>query len=128
MHLALYDGVWVEPTEEWAELELLLECPEQVEYERIRPTVSFGGAVAERSRQTGMPLTTLRRRITSFDAEGMEVCLEPSVSPGKTLSPRRRAASSWTAKPSILRANPTGNNHAPKRSILDGERRKAYAE
>lgn len=30
-----------EPTEEWTELELLLEWPEQVEYERIRPAAIF---------------------------------------------------------------------------------------
>ena len=43
----------VEPTEEWAELELRLEWPEQVEYERIRPSAVFGKSVAKRSRQTG---------------------------------------------------------------------------
>lgn len=57
---------WVEPTEEWAELELLLEWPEQVEYERIRPVAIFGSSVAERSRQTGTPETTLRRRISEI--------------------------------------------------------------
>ena len=67
----------VEPTDDWAELELLLEWPEQVEYERIRPAIVFGGAVAERSRQTGTPQTTLRRRIANFEAEGMRALFEP---------------------------------------------------
>jgi hypothetical protein len=61
----------VEPTEEWAELELLLEWPEQVEYERIRSAAIFGSSVAERSRQTGTPETTLRRRISSFNGHGI---------------------------------------------------------
>jgi len=67
----------VEPTEEWAELELLLDWPEQVEYERIRPSVVFGSPVAERSRQTGTPQATLRRRITSFENEGIRGLFEP---------------------------------------------------
>lgn len=67
----------VEPTDEWAELELLLEWPEQVEYERIRPAAIFGGSVAERSRETGTPETTLRRRITSFKSHGMRGVFEP---------------------------------------------------
>ena len=56
---------------------MLLEWPEQVEYERIRPAVVFGGGVAERSRQTGTPETTLRRRIASFEAEGIRGLFGP---------------------------------------------------
>jgi transposase len=67
----------VEPTDECAELELLLEWPEQVEYERIRPAAIFGSSVAERSRETGTPETTLRRRITSFKSHGMRGLFEP---------------------------------------------------
>jgi putative transposase len=77
----------VEPTEEWAELELLLEWPEQVEYERIRPPVVFGSPVAERSRQTGTPQTTLRRRIASFENGGMRALFEPEGSTGKSTLP-----------------------------------------
>ena len=67
----------IEPTEEWAELELLLEWPEQIEYERIRPAAVFGSSVAERSRQTGTPQTTIRRRIGSFKNYGMHGLFEP---------------------------------------------------
>jgi putative transposase len=77
----------VEPTEEWAELELLLEWPEQVEYERIRPPVVFGSPVAERSRQTGTPETTLRRRIASFENGGMRALFKPEGSTGKSTLP-----------------------------------------
>jgi putative transposase len=81
----------VEPTDEWAELELLLEWPEQVEYERIRPPVVFGSPVAERSRQTGTPETTLRRRIASFENEGMRGLFEPERVEGtSTLPPEVR--------------------------------------
>ena len=72
---------WVEPTEEWAELELLLEWPEQVEYERIRPAAIFGSSVAERSRQTGTPETPLLRNITSFKSHGIR-----ARSPGSLLA------------------------------------------
>jgi hypothetical protein len=67
---------WVEPTEEW---------PEQVEYERIRSAAIFGSSVAERSRQTGTPETTLRRRITSFKSHGMRGLFEPER-PGSLLA------------------------------------------
>src|SRR5215210_6040953 len=81
----------VEPTDEWAELELLLEWPEQVEYERIRPPVVFGSPVAERSRQTGTPETTLRRRVASFENEGMRGLFEPErVEVTSTLPPEVR--------------------------------------
>jgi hypothetical protein len=43
----------VEPTDEWGELKLRLEWPEQVEYELIRPPLLSDVSVAERSRQTG---------------------------------------------------------------------------
>jgi putative transposase len=84
----------VEPTEEWAKLELLLEWPEQVEYERIRPPVLFGSPVAERSRQTGTPQTTLRRRIASFESEGMRGLFEPGEA---------RAAGRTTLPPEMRR-------------------------
>lgn len=66
----------VEPTEDWAELTLLLKWPEQVEYERIRPPVVFHESVAERARQTGTPETTLRRKIEGFERHGMRSLFE----------------------------------------------------
>lgn len=66
----------VEPTEDWGQLKLLLKFPEQLEYERIRPPVIFGGSVAERSRQTGTPESTLRRRISGFEKDGMRSLFE----------------------------------------------------
>jgi hypothetical protein len=66
----------MEPTEEWAELKLRLEWPEQVEYELIRPPLISGVSVAARSRQTGTPETTVHRRITSFKSYGMRGLFE----------------------------------------------------
>jgi putative transposase len=81
----------IDSTDEWAELELLLEWPEQVEYERIRPPVVFGSPVAERSRQTGTPQTTLRCRIARFENEGMRGLFGPEQAVGKsTLAPEVR--------------------------------------
>ncbi len=74
----------VEPTEEWAKLELRLEWPEQVEYERIRPPLLSGISVAERSRQTETPQTTLHRRITSFRSYGMRGLFEPEEVEGRS--------------------------------------------
>ena len=62
----------IEPIHEWQELLPLFTWPEQVEYERIRQPVLFGGSVAERAEQTGVSERTLRRRMESFEAEGME--------------------------------------------------------
>lgn len=62
----------VDHTEEWNQLELLLDWPEQVEYEKIRPVVVFGDAVAERAEETTTPERTFYRRVEDFDANGME--------------------------------------------------------
>jgi putative transposase len=62
----------VEPTDDWAQLELLLKWPEQREYELIRPIVVFGSSIAERARETGAASErTLRRKSNRFDEEGM---------------------------------------------------------
>ena len=70
----------VERTDDWSQLELLLEWPEQVEYEKIRDAVVFGHAVLECAEKTGTPERTLNRRVASFDAYGMEglIPLEPA--------------------------------------------------
>ncbi len=60
-----------EPTEDWQQLRLLAEWPEQEAYELIRPIVLFGQSPAERAKQTGAAERTLRRRATHFDSVGM---------------------------------------------------------
>src|SRR4051812_50163339 len=80
-------GAKVEPTEDWGQLELLLKFPEQVGYERIRPPVVFGSSVAERSRQTGTPESTLRRRMAGFEKDGRRSRFE-----GERVEPRPGAS------------------------------------
>lgn len=69
----------VEHTEDWDQLELLLDWPEQVEYERIRDAVVFGDPIAECAEKTATAERTFYRRVESFDAYGMEglIPLEP---------------------------------------------------
>lgn len=67
----------VEHTEDWQQIELLCDWPEQVRYERIRSTVVFGDRVAETARQTGTSETTFRRKVEAFDSEGMLSLFEP---------------------------------------------------
>ena len=74
----------VEPTEEWTELKLRLEWPEQVEYELIRPPLISSVSVAERSRQTGTPETTVHRRLSSFKSYGMRGLFEPEEIEGRS--------------------------------------------
>lgn len=61
----------VDPTDDWAQLELLCAWAEQREYERIRPQVLFGEPVPERADETGTSERTLYRRIAAFREEGM---------------------------------------------------------
>lgn len=81
----------VEHTEDWDQLKLLLEFPEQITYERMRPPVVFGDSVAERARQIGIPETTLRRKIAGFKSEGMWSLFETEQDePHSTLPPEVR--------------------------------------
>jgi hypothetical protein len=83
----------VEPTEDWAELEVRLEWPEQVNYELIRPPLLSGVSVAERSRQTGASESRLRRGITGFKSHGMRSLFEPEeVEQHSQLDPEVRRA------------------------------------
>ncbi len=61
----------IEPTDEWQELLPLFEWPEQQSYEELRPLVLFGGSVAERARETGVPERTMYRRVERFEEDGM---------------------------------------------------------
>ena len=60
----------IEPTNDWDQLVLLFEWPEQREYEELRPLVLFGSSVAERSRETGTPERTMYRKIERFERDG----------------------------------------------------------
>jgi len=61
----------VAPTEHWQQLTLLIDWPEQLAYELLRPVVLFGRSPAERAKETGSAERTLRRKARRFDQIGM---------------------------------------------------------
>lgn len=77
-------------TEDWGQLELLLEWPEQVEYERIRGAVVFGDPIAECAEKTATAERTFYRRVESFDAYGMEGLIPLEPLRGRRISPAMR--------------------------------------
>jgi hypothetical protein len=107
------NGRRVERTDDWEQLEILFGWPEQARYELIRPLVLFGEQVAERAAQTGTSASTLYRRTSRFEAEGMASLfdsekvrrrkLPPSVRPSSppprtSLAPERREARPLTVR------------------------------
>jgi hypothetical protein len=71
----------IEPTDDWSELQLRFDWPEQGGYELIRPVVLFGFSAAERARQTGVSARTIYRKVGCFDARGMQGLLEAEEAP-----------------------------------------------
>jgi len=80
----------IEHTEDFQEILALCWWPEQVEYERIRQPLLFGDPVVERAEQTGVSDSTLRRRIESFEAEGMEGLFASDTARKRKLPPNIR--------------------------------------
>ncbi len=83
----------IAPTDEWQQLELLVEDPEQRAYEVMRTCVLFGQSPAERARQTGVPARSLYRMVERFDRLGMAslfVPIEEAPRRGPSLSPALR--------------------------------------
>src|SRR5712692_7941790 len=64
------------PTDDWVQLELLIETPGQRSYEVIRPVVLFGEPVPERSTTTQTHPRTIYRYVARFEATGLRG-LEP---------------------------------------------------
>lgn len=61
----------VAPIEDWQQLTLLIDWPDQLAYELIRPVVLFGRSAAVRAQETGTPERSVRRKVKRFDQEGM---------------------------------------------------------
>lgn len=59
------------PTDDWQQLHLLLDWPEQIAYELIRPVVLFGSTSTERANQTGTAARTIHRKADRFESHGM---------------------------------------------------------
>jgi len=68
----------LDPIDDWRQLDLLVQFPEQRTYELIRPVVLFGHSPAERARQTGAPARTLSRQAARFARHGMASLFAPS--------------------------------------------------
>lgn len=83
-----------EPTDDWPQLQLLLNWPEQILYELIRPAVLFGHSAGERAKETGKPARTIHRKVDRFDAYGMASLFAdfhpPKASDGWALPPHLR--------------------------------------
>ncbi|MCC6626974.1 MAG: helix-turn-helix domain-containing protein [Chloroflexi bacterium] len=75
----------VEPTDDWQQLQLLVQTPAQLTYELIRPVVLFGRSPAERARETGAAERTIYRQVARFEAQGMAGLLP---APATSRSPR----------------------------------------
>jgi len=66
-----------QPTDDWQQLRLLVNSPEQETYELLRPIVLFGRSSADRARETGVSARTLRRKAARFADAGMRSLFEP---------------------------------------------------
>ncbi len=100
----------VEPTDEWAELELLLEWPEQVEYER--KSARRRSSVVPWRKDRARPAHRRRRSAAGSRVSRLKACA--TCSSRAKLGPRERApcpprfgGSSSTSSPSIPRCGTT---------------------
>jgi putative transposase len=79
----------VASTDDWHELRLHLDWPEQIAYELIRPVVIFGRPVVQRAKETGAGVRAIRRKADRFDELGM-ASLFPPQPQGTDETPDRR--------------------------------------
>jgi transposase len=82
----------VEPTDDWEQLKLLIDTPEQLTDELIRPVVLFGRSPAQRARETGAAPRTIHRRAARFADDGMRSLSSPSSDAHRRLTPEIRRA------------------------------------
>ena len=80
----------VEHADGWEQIELLCGWPEQRDYELIRPLVLFGDPVAVRAEDAATSERTLYRRISAFEAEGMESLFGSETTKRRGLPPAMR--------------------------------------
>jgi putative transposase len=71
----------IEPTDDWSQLQLRLDWPEQAGYELIRPVVVFGHSPIDRAEQTGSSSRSIYRKVARFDQLGMESFFEVEERP-----------------------------------------------
>ena len=70
-----------EPTDQWAQLRLLVTSPEQGAYELLRPIVLFGQPASVRAREAGVVERTLRHKAARFAEIGMRSLFAPDEPP-----------------------------------------------
>ncbi len=58
----------IPPTDDWQQLELLVDTPGQRSYEAIRPVLLFGEPVPERATTTQTQARSLYRYVARFEA------------------------------------------------------------
>jgi putative transposase len=74
----------LEPTDDWHQLHLLLNWPEQALYELIHPVVLFGRSPAARAKDTGTAARTIYRKVDRFDTHGMASLFADFLPPTNT--------------------------------------------
>jgi putative transposase len=79
----------VAPTDDWQQLRLHLDWPEQITYELIRPVVIFGRSVVQRAKETGTAARSIRRKADRFDALGMASLFPTKTQDANETSDRR---------------------------------------
>ena len=79
----------VQPTEDWHQLQLQFQWPEQRAYELIRPVVLFGQTAGERAQETQEPPRSIQRKADRFERYGMASLL--STGPAAPTAADRRA-------------------------------------
>src|SRR6188508_2659171 len=91
--MARHKRAQLAPTDDWQQLQFQLDWPEQQRYELIRPVVVFGSPPVERAQQTGVSARSIYRKVSRFDAAGMQSLFEAEpVEDRRVLPPAIRQA------------------------------------
>ncbi len=91
----------VASTDDWVQLQLLCDWPDQATYQLIRPVILFGLAPAKRAQQVGVSVRTVQRKVALFDRVGLPGLHPPAPPSPDIASPRRYDKQASTSKPNI---------------------------
>ena len=72
-----------QPTDDWQQLRLLVTSPEQATYELVRPILLFGQPPEERAQETGVSVSTLRRKAARVARQGLLGLFTQTPSPDR---------------------------------------------
>jgi putative transposase len=95
------------PTDEWAQLRLLVTEPAQESYELIRPVVLFGRSAVQRAQETGVAARTIVRKAHDFATSGMASLFPETRAPSPRALPEeiRQAIRTLKAEHPAFRPN-----------------------